>query len=45
LVTEASAVPVGPLLEAAAVPPPLFSLISTNAITTMTTTSMDPPAR
>ena len=45
LVTEASAAPVGPSLEAAAVPPLLFSLISTNAMTTMTTTRMDPPAR
>ncbi len=45
LTTLESAVPVGPLLDCAAVPPPLFSFISTNAITTMTTTRMDPPAR
>ena len=45
LTTLLSAVPVGPLLEGAAVPPLLFSLTSTNATTTMTTTRMDPPAR
>ena len=45
LTTLLSAVPVGPLLEGAAVPPPLLSFTSTNASTTMTTTRMDPPAR
>ncbi len=45
LVTVASAVPVGPLLVDAAVPPPLFSLTRTSAMTTMATTRMDPPAR
>ena len=45
LTTLLRAVPVGPLLDGAAVPPLLFSFTSTNASTTTTTTRMDPPAR
>ena len=45
LVSVVSAVPVGPLLADAAVPPPLFSFTRTSATTMMATTRIAPPAR